>query len=53
MVFTNVFYQFLAVSKRRSEISVCFLDTSFVDDFLFLELLVQCVSESLAMSLSY
>lgn len=47
MVFTNVFYQFLAVSKRRSEISVCFLDASFVDDFLFLELLVQCVSESL------
>ena len=41
MVFANVFYQLFAVSKWRNEIFVCFLNTSFMNDFLFIKLVVQ------------
>lgn len=41
MVLANVFYQLFAVSKWRNEIFVCFLNTSFMNDFLFIKLVVQ------------
>ena len=41
MVFASVFYQLFAVSKWRNEIFVCFLNTSFMNDFLFIKLVVQ------------
>lgn len=41
MVFANVFYQLFAVSKWRNEIFVCFLNISFMNDFLFIKLVVQ------------
>ena len=41
MVFANVFYQLFAVSMWRNEIFVCFLKTSFMNDFLFIKLVVQ------------